>query len=113
SGNAYPFSQCTWWAYTRRHQLGLPVGSYFGNGGQWANSARALGYSVDNTPQVGDVMVFLPGQEGADPVYGHVAIVEKINADGSVVTSESGAVMNGKTYTRTISNPSRFQFIHE
>ena len=58
-------------------------------------------------------MLWYSCQEGADSVYGHVAIVEKINADGSVVTSESGAVMNGKTYTRTISNPSRFQFIHE
>ncbi|WP_418969013.1 CHAP domain-containing protein [Alloscardovia omnicolens] len=113
TGNAYPFSQCTWWAYIRRHQLGLPVGSYFGNGGQWANSARALGYSVDNVPQVGDIMVFQPGQEGSDSFYGHVAIVEKVNPDGSVVTSESGAVMNGRTYTRTISNTSRFQFIHE
>ena len=36
TGLAYSFSQCTWWAYTRRHQLGLPVGSRFGNGAQWA-----------------------------------------------------------------------------
>lgn len=111
SGLAYEFSQCTWWAYTRRHQLGLPVGSYFGNGGQWANSARRLGYWVDNKPQVGDIMVFAPGQAGSDPVYGHVAIVEAIQ-DGKVVTSESGAVMNGKTYSRTIANVSDFQYIH-
>ncbi|OTA26552.1 hypothetical protein B9G54_03960 [Alloscardovia macacae] len=113
TGNAYPFSECTWWAYTRRHQLGLPVGSYFGNGAQWAKSARALGYQVDHTPEVGAIMVFQPGEEGAVAYYGHVAIVEKINPDGSVVTSESGSIMRGKTYTRTISNPERFEFIHE
>lgn len=112
-GNAYPFSECTWWAYTRRHQLGLPVGSYFGNGAQWAKSARALGYTVDHTPEVGAIMVFQPGEEGAAAYYGHVAIVEKINEDGSVVTSESGSIMQGKTYTRTISNPERFEFIHD
>ncbi|MFD0705468.1 CHAP domain-containing protein [Alloscardovia venturai] len=112
TGNAYPFSQCTWWAYTRRHQLGLPVGSYFGNGGQWANSARKLGYTVDHTPEVGAIMVFAPGQAGSDPTYGHVAIVEKINSDGSIVTSECGAVMQGKTYSKTYTNTADFQYIH-
>lgn len=38
-GNAYEFSQCTWWVYVRRHQLGLPAGSHMGNGCQWADSA--------------------------------------------------------------------------
>ena len=113
TGNAYEFSQCTWWAYTRRLQLGLPVGSYFGNGCQWANSARALGYWVDNTPRhVGDIIVFAAGQEGSDSTYGHVAIVEKINADGSIVTSECGASMNGTTYSRTLTNVNDFQYIH-
>lgn len=112
-GNAYEFSQCTWWAYVRRHQLGLPVGSHLGNGMNWANSARALGYWVDNTPRnVGDVIVFQPGQEGSDMTYGHVAIVEKINPDGSIVTSECGAVMNGKTYSRTLTNVHALQYIH-
>ncbi len=113
SGNAYSFSQCTWWVYVRRHELGLPVGSYMGNGNMWANSARALGYWVDNTPRhVGDIMVFAAGQAGADGYYGHVAIVEQINPDGSIVTSECGASMNGKTYSKTYTNPSDFQFIH-
>ncbi|BDR52573.1 N-acetylmuramoyl-L-alanine amidase [Bombiscardovia nodaiensis] len=113
SGNAYEFSQCTWWAYTRRHQLGLPVGSHMGNGAQWASSAKALGYWVDNTPRhVGDVMVFKPGQEGTDAQYGHVAIVEAINADGSVTTSESGVSLAGKTYSHTFKNVNDFQYIH-
>lgn len=36
SGDDYPYGQCTWWAYERRKQLGLPVGGRFGNGGLWA-----------------------------------------------------------------------------
>lgn len=113
TGNAYEYSQCTWWVYVRRHQLGLPVGSYMGNGCQWASSARSLGYWVDNTPRhVGDIMVFRAGQEGADSTYGHVAIVEKINADGSITTSECGSVMQGKTYSKTYHNVSDFEYIH-
>ncbi len=113
SGCAYDFSECTWWAYTRRQELGLPVGSYFGNGCMWANSARALGYWVDNTPRhVGDIIVFAAGQEGASSTYGHVAIVEKINDDGSIETSECGSSMNGVTYSRTITNVSDFEYIH-
>ncbi|MBT1167212.1 CHAP domain-containing protein [Bifidobacterium simiarum] len=111
TGNAYAFSQCTWWAYTRRQQLGLPVGSYFGNGADWANSAKELGYWVDNTPRVGDIMVFQRGQEGASSAYGHVAIVEAIK-DGKVITSECGATYNGKSFSRTFSNVSDFQYIH-
>lgn len=111
SGNAYSFSQCTWWAYTRRHQLGLPVGSYFGDGAQWASSAKKLGYWVDNNPQVGDVMVFQRSQEGMSSIYGHVAIVEQI-VDGKVITSESGANLNGGTFSRTFINVHDFQYIH-
>lgn len=112
-GNAYEFSQCTWWVYVRRHQLGLPVGSHMGNGCQWAATARSLGYWVDNTPRhVGDVIVFAAGQEGSDSYYGHVAVVEKINDDGSIVTSESGASLNGATYSRTLTNVNDFQYIH-
>lgn len=115
SGNAYEFSQCTWWVYVRRHQLGLPVGSYMGNGSQWADSARGLGYWVDRTARhVGDVMVFRAGQAGSDPAYGHVAIVEKINPDGSIETSESGAPLHGRTFSRKFDakDISQYQFIH-
>lgn len=111
SGNAYAFSQCTWWVYVRRHQLGLPVGSFFGNGAQWAASAKKLGYWVDSNPQVGDVMVFNYGQEGSSGIYGHVAIVEKIE-NGKVITSESGASLNGDTTSRTFENIHDFQYIH-
>ena len=115
SGNAYSFSQCTWWVYIRRHQLGLPVGSYLGNGGQWADSAKKLGYWVDKTARhPGDIIVFAPGLYQSSKVYGHVAVVEKINADGSITTSECGSRYNGKPFTRTFTKAQQqpFQFIH-
>lgn len=115
SGNQYSFSQCTWWAYVRRQQLGLPVGSHMGDGAQWAASARKLGYWVDSTPRhVGDVIVFQRGQYGSSTVYGHVAIVEQINDDGSIATSECGAALQGKTVSRTFTadQAAQLQFIH-
>lgn len=108
--NAYPYGQCTWYVYERRHQLGLPVGSFFGNGGQWANSARAYGYRVDQTPSVGAVIVFAPGQDGADPVYGHVAIVEAIYGN-RILISESNVRGLGVTSYRTLYAPGHW-FIH-
>jgi surface antigen len=85
----------------RRHQLGLPCDSYFGNGGQWANSARAHGYRVDHTPSRGAIIVFAPGQDGASPIYGHVGIVEAVNGNGTVTTSECGATLHGNPIIRT------------
>lgn len=114
-GNAYPYGQCTWWAYKRRAELGLPVGSYFGNGNMWADSARNLGYWVDGTARhVGDIVVFQTGQVDADPIYGHVSIVEAINADGSIEVSESNVKGLGVVSSRTISaqDAAQLQYIH-
>ena len=112
SGNAYPWGQCTWWAYVRRHQLGLPVGSYFGNGQAWAASAARLGYHVSHQPTVGAIIVFQPGQAGADPTYGHVAIVEQTHEDGSITISESNAQGLGVISNRTLAAGAQYTYIH-
>jgi surface antigen len=59
-------------------------------------------------------MVFAAGQDGSSAQYGHVAIVESIGADGSITTSESGAVLGGRTISRTFSAKSAAEhsFIH-
>ncbi|WP_288240628.1 CHAP domain-containing protein [uncultured Bifidobacterium sp.] len=113
-GNRYAGGNCTWWAYERRHQLGLPVGSFFGNGAQWAASASAMGYWVDSTPRmVGDIMVFQGGQAGSSWGYGHVAIVEEIYADGSVRVSEMGSgFAGGFCSSRVFSDTGNYQYIH-
>lgn len=116
SGNAYPPRQCTEWAYIRRHQLGLPVGSYFGNGGQWANSARSLGYQVDRTPSFGAIVVFYPGQSVgghwiADPYYGHVAIVEGVWGN-TIAISEGGTGFATFPANEVLNDAYNYEYIH-
>jgi surface antigen len=41
-------------------------------------------------PRPGDAISFHPGVHGSDPLYGHVAIVEEVKPDGSIVISQSG-----------------------
>lgn len=119
-GSAYPSRQCTLWAYQRRSALSLPVGSYMGNGGWWDDTARSLGYLVNNTPHVGAVMVFEAGQRivntsytwYANATYGHVAVVERVNSDGSVLISEGGTGFSSWPNYETVLNASSYTFIH-
>lgn len=112
NGNAYSFSQCTWWAYVRRHQLNLPAGSHLGDGRMWVDSAAALGYWTGGGPQVGDAISFKAGQQGSDGYYGHVAIVEAVLPDGSILTSECGASFNGKPFQRWFSKDTAATFTY-
>lgn len=61
------------------------------NAEDWIERAKSLGLSVGQTPKPGAVMCWAKGKigNGSDGA-GHVAIVEKVNDDGSVYTSESG-----------------------
>ncbi|RSX55628.1 CHAP domain-containing protein [Bifidobacterium dolichotidis] len=112
--NAYALGNCTWYAYERRKELGMPVGSFFGNGEQWANSASKLGYSVSSKPTYGAIAVFGRGDFGASTQYGHVAIVEKVNADGSIIISEMNVTGYDQVSTRefTASEASKITYIH-
>ena len=99
SSNTYPLGQCTWWACQRFYELtGLYI-PWKGNAKDWTALAQQAGYSVSNTPHVGDIAVLQPGVQGADNVYGHVAVVEKVNADGTVTTSDQNWA--GITYPHT------------
>lgn len=76
------------------------------NAENFIESAKNQGLKVSKTPVLGGIMVWqrgatLSGSDGA----GHVAVVEQINKDGSIITSESG--WNGFAFrriTRTNSN---------
>lgn len=59
----------------------------FGDAGTWAANATVIGFKVDHAPKVGSVAHWAAGEQGAS-ASGHVAYVERVNSDGSVVVSE-------------------------
>lgn len=96
SSNTYPFGQCTWYTYNRMQELGTPVENGLGNGADWGKNAKAKGYKMDSQPHVGWAVSFSQGADGADPTYGHVAVVEAISDDGKhFLVSECNVVASG------------------
>ncbi|KOA60969.1 hypothetical protein BAAM0499_03620 [Bifidobacterium animalis subsp. animalis MCC 0499] len=103
ANNPYPYGQCTWWAYQRGREHGIPVGPWWGNAKDWAAAARQAGRVVDDTPSRGSVIVFQPGQDGAHPVYGHVAVVEQVDVQaGRFTISEMNVQGEGVVSTRVL-----------
>lgn len=109
-GNGYDYGYCTWYAYNRRAALGMPIGGMWGNASSWATLARASGFLVNNTPSVGAVMQTAYAAGG----YGHVAVVESVNPDGSILVSEMNYAGWNRKSTRTLSagEASSYNYIH-
>ena len=61
------------------------------NAEQFITKAQSYGLTIGTTPKLGSIIVRRQGNTstGSDGA-GHVAIVEVINSDGSIITSESG-----------------------
>lgn len=82
----YGMPNCTCYAYGRAGEImngfvNLPMG----NGGQWWDRVDSS-FLKGQTPALGAVICF-HSPSGAHA--GHVAVVEVINADGSIITSNS------------------------
>lgn len=69
----------TGWKVWERYGY-LPSG--WGNANTWDDSARAVGFRVDNIPEAGTVAVSNAGY------YGHVMWVESVNPNGTINLSE-------------------------
>lgn len=107
--NLYTEGQCTWYVFDKRELAGNPISTYWSDARYWAGNAANDGYQVDNNPTVGSIMQSTSG------TYGHVAYVERVNGDGSILISEMNYT-NGPYNTdyRTIpaSEVSLYSYIH-
>lgn len=90
----FAFGQCTYWANMRYHELTGYWVPWLGNAYQWTYAAGGYGWVVSSTPKVPSIIVLQPGVQGAG-YYGHVAVVERINSDGTVYTSNYNWWGNG------------------
>lgn len=110
SGNGYAYGYCTYYAYNRRAELGRPIGGNWGNAVSWSAMARAQGFRVDHTPAAGAVIHNGGGWGG----YGHVGIVERVNADGSLLVSDMNYAGWNIISTRTVpaSSVGTYNYIH-
>ena len=93
-----------------------PDGQGLGSALTWKAGWDAKGWPTGTTPRVGAVVWYAPGAGGADPTFGHVAVVKEVKDDGTYL--EEG--YNGNPppddhnyYTRTVSNgvPSAFLYL--
>jgi surface antigen len=72
--NGYDYGYCTWYVANR-----LPVPSNWGNANTWAYYAPSAGWRVSKVPSVGSIAQSTAGY------FGHVAVVEAVSDDGTMI----------------------------
>jgi len=109
SANGYDYGWCTWHAANRRQQAGNPIPSNLGNAISWYYIARGAGLPVGDAPQAGAVL-WHANMGG----LGHVAYVEKVNSDGSILVSDMNYPIWGTVTYRTVaaSEMGSYKFIY-
>lgn len=99
----YGLPNCTCYAYGRWWEITgeRPTDLSLGNANTWWDIGIEHGISHGSTPQLGAIVCFYYSDDDGG---GHVAVVEQINADGSIVTSNS-AWGGTYFYTQTLYPP--------
>ena len=77
--------QCTWYAFGRAYEiLGYKPNLSTRNGNYWyADNISKGAFKYGSTPKVGSIMVTQKTSSS-----GHVAVVERLNSDGTMMISE-------------------------
>ncbi len=93
-----------------------PDGQQLGSAVTWKAGWDAKGWPTGNAPRAGAVVWYAPGAGGADPNFGHVAVVKEVKANGTYVEegyNGNPAPDDHSYYTRTVSSnvPSAFLYL--
>lgn len=92
--------QCVWYVTFRTKEMGWGV-TGMGNGGVWGHNTSGLTVEVGK-PKPHSAVNFMAGQDpyrgNSDP--GHVAFVEYVNPDGSLIISECNVVAGQNGFDR-------------
>jgi N-acetylmuramoyl-L-alanine amidase len=109
SANGYDYGWCTWHAANRRREVGNPVPSNLGNAISWYSIARNMGLPTGVEPRAGAVV--WQGNVGG---LGHVAYVEKMNEDGTILVSDMNYPIWGRVTYRTVNSSewASYRFIY-
>jgi surface antigen len=91
-------------------------GQGLGSALTWKAGWDAKGWSTGSTPRVGAVVWYAPGAGGADPDFGHVAVVKEVKDNGTYLEegyNGNPAPADHSYYTRTVANtvPSAFLYL--
>lgn len=88
TGNYFPYGQCTWWAAQRFFQMHHVYVPWTTNSDAWEWTARAsqFHWHISGRPSVGAIVDLQPWVQGAYGL-GHVAVVERVLSNGSVIAS--------------------------
>jgi len=89
-GYSYREGNCTWYAHGRVKELGgnpAALNSMYGNANQW-HQQLSNGSQIVFSPQPGDIAQWTSNGQN------HVAVVERVNGDGTITISESDYINN-------------------
>lgn len=90
---SFAWGNCTYYVANKKHV------TWSWNARDWLRNARAAGESTGHTPKAGAIVVFIGGGYSS---YGHVGIVERVNADGTLYISDMNYSGLNKVTYRTI-----------
>ncbi len=109
AANGYDYGYCTWHAANRRAQAGHPLPTNLGHAISWYSRAQGAGMGVGATPRAGAVL-WHANMGG----LGHVAYVESVNEDGSILVSDMNYPTWGRVTYRTVppSDFGKYRFIY-
>lgn len=67
-----------------------------GNAGVWCDATLPAGLAKATMPVHGDLIVLAPGSCGADGTTGHVAVIDVVNADGSMMAVQQNVASRSR-----------------